>query len=101
MMKIEGRLEPTQDYVLIAPHQQKSASKIIMPDNIGEQYKLHRVVAVGPGAVRDGMFVEPRVRAGQVILMAAGGIGMALADGQFLISERQIVAIVHEEEAAS
>jgi co-chaperonin GroES (HSP10) len=66
----EARPRPLRDYVLIQKEQMGVTSAgLIIPEDAGDVFAI--VVAVGPGAWRDGVFVEVSVKPGDRVLLDA------------------------------
>ena len=63
-------MRPTQDYVLIKPHEETvSKGGIVIPDTAQKKATMATVVAVGPGTHSAlGFFREMLVKAGEVVI---------------------------------
>lgn len=73
-----------------------TASGIIIPDSAQEKPEQGTVVAVGPGAVDDGVRVPPEVAVGDRVLFSKYGYDSVKLDGQeyHVIAEDKILAII-------
>ena len=98
-MNVNGKIEPLRNLLLVVEHKPKTQSLIVTPDTARQEYKFHRVIDVGPGVVRDGKLIEVRIPKGAIILVS--GPAMDMGAGRSLVSEDHVVAIIHDEEAAS
>jgi chaperonin GroES len=95
-------VSPTSDNVLVEPiADEKSKGGIFLVES--KESRLigsgkGRVVAVGPGKVENGTFVETRVKAGATVYYHTYPSGVSVdVDGRkmTLIAERQVVGIIN------
>lgn len=92
-------LKPLSDRVLVEPIEveEKTASGIVIPDTAKERPQQGKVVAVGPGRVKeDGERLAVSVQKGETVLFAQyAGTEVKLEGKKYLImSENDILAIV-------
>ena len=95
MMKIT----PISDHILIEPLKEgKKKSGIILPDTVEkDRQEKGKVVAVGPGKVKDGKRAPLEVKKGDVVLFSKYGPNEIKIDGkEYLIAkEEDILAIIN------
>lgn len=93
-------IKPLHDYVLVRPvaGEEKTASGIILPDNVKEKPQVGEVMAIGPGAydVKSKSTVPMIVKVGQHVMYKKWG-GNEVKVGReewMLIEQKDIMAIV-------
>lgn len=94
-------LKPLADRILVAPleAEEKTASGIVLPDTAKEKPQQGKVVAVGPGRIKDnGERVAVSVEEGQTVLFARyAGTEIKQNGTKYLImNESEILAIVED-----
>ena len=92
-------IKPLADYVLIEPLMQETTlpSGIVLPDTAKEKPQQGKVVAVGPGRVKDdGTLVALVVKVGDVVMYKKwGGTEIKVASkDMLLVREEDILAVV-------
>jgi chaperonin GroES len=88
------KIQPMLDRVLVRRNDEPDTS-ILLTDR--KKYQICKVLAVGPGAWRDGVFCKTAVKAGDNVLIPGYGgqnPDHEFEDGSFLIQEGDIGAIV-------
>lgn len=92
--------KPLNDYVLLSriEEENKTAGGIIIPDNAKEKPSRGRVVAVGDGAIANGVRAPMTVAAGDVVMFAkwAASANEVKIDGAdyVIIKESDILGIL-------
>ena len=97
-----SKIMPLGSRVLIKPFTKEELTKksnfgIILPDsNTKEKSEQGKVLAVGPGELRDGKRVAPSVRAGDTVVFSKYGYDEVSVDGEelYLIKEENILAVL-------
>jgi len=90
-------IEPLHDRILVSRLVEDTrCGSIIIPDCAREKSKFAKVIAVGPGAWRDGEFCKTAVKPGDVVLVpGAGGKFPDWEDcDEILIQEGDVGAII-------
>lgn len=92
-------LKPLADRLLVEPleAEETTASGIVLPDTAKEKPQQGKVVAVGPGRIKEnGERLEMSVAAGQTVLFARyAGTEIKLEGTKYLImNESEVLAIV-------
>ena len=92
------KITPLSDHVLIEPlKEEKKKGGIILPETADkERQEKGKVIAVGPGKVRDGKKIALEVKKGDVVLFTKYGPNEIKIDGrEYLIAkEEDILAII-------
>ena len=92
------KITPLSDHVLIEPlREEKKKGGIILPDTVDkERQERGKIVAVGPGKMKDGKRILPEVKKGDVVLFTKYGPNEIKIDGkEYLIAkEEDILAIL-------
>ena len=92
------KITPLTDHVLIEPlKEEKKKGGIILPETADkERQERGKVVAVGPGKVKDGKRIPLEVKKGDVVLFTKYGPNEIKIDGkEYLIAkEEDILAII-------
>lgn len=101
MAKVKSlKIKPLADRVLIEPmsREEKTASGIVLPETLDkERPEQGKVLAVGPGKTdKEGNFVKPSVKKGDVVLFSKYGPNEIKIDGkEYLVArEEDILAIL-------
>ena len=93
-----SKITPLSDHVLIEPlKEDKKKSGIILPETVEkDRQEKGRVVATGPGKVKDGKRVPLEIKKGDVVLFTKYGPNEVKIDGkEYLIAkEEDILAII-------
>ena len=93
-----AKITPLSDHVLIEPlREEKKKGGIILPETVEkERQEKGKVVAVGPGKVKDGKRIPVEVKRGDVVLFTKYGPNEIKVDGkEYLIAkEEDILAII-------
>ncbi len=93
-----AKITPLSDHVLIEPlKEEKKKGGIILPETADkERQERGKVVAVGPGRVKDSKRVALEVKRGDIILFTKYGPNEIKVDGkEYLIAkEEDILAII-------
>ena len=93
-----AKITPLSDLVLIEPlREEKKKGGIILPETVEkERQEKGKVVAVGPGKVKDGKRIPVEVKRGDVVLFTKYGPNEIKVDGkEYLIAkEEDILAII-------
>lgn len=92
-------LKPLADRLLVEPLEveEKTASGIVLPDTAKEKPQQGKVIAVGPGRVKEnGERLAMSVQAGDTVLFATyAGTEVKISGTKYLImSESDVLAIV-------
>ena len=92
-------IKPLSDYVLIEPlaSQNKTESGILLPDSADkDRPEQGKVVATGPGKLKDGKRIELDVKVGDVVLFTKYGPHEIKVNGkEYLIAKQEeILAII-------
>jgi chaperonin GroES len=94
MMKIK----PLSDKVVVKPleAEQKTASGLVIPDTAKEKPAQGRVVAVGPGKIKDGGKVSMQIKVGDKVLYSKYSPQEVKVDGEeyLIISEEDVLAVI-------
>src|SRR3989344_6430173 len=92
------KITPLSDHVLIEPlREERKKGGIILPETAEkERQEKGKVVAVGPGKVKDGKRVALEVKRGDIVLFTKYGPNEIKIDGkEYLIAkEEDILAII-------
>ena len=92
------KITPLSDHILIEPlKEEKKKGGIILPETADkERQEKGKVIAVGPGKVRDGKRIALEVKKGDVVLFTKYGPNEIKIDGrEYLIAkEEDILAII-------
>ena len=72
------RIEPLHDRILVERIPDLSNRYIIEPDAYRSTTRLAKVLAVGPGVWRDGIFCKTAVKPGDIVLLP--GIAATMPD---------------------
>ena len=93
------KLRPLHDRVIVKrlENETKTASGIVIPDNVAEKPDQGEVLAVGPGKRDDkGVFITLNIKVGdRVIYSKYGGTEIKHGGQEFLLlSARDVLAIV-------
>jgi len=92
------KITPLSDHVLIEPlKEEKKKGGIILPETVDkERQEKGKVIAVGPGKIKDGKRTSLEVRKGDVVLFTKYGPNEIKVDGkEYLIAkEEDILAII-------
>ena len=92
------KITPLSDHVLIEPlREEKKKGGIILPDTVDkERQERGKIVAVGPGKMKDGKRILPEVKKGDVVLFTKYGPNEIKIDGkEYLIAkEEDLLAII-------
>lgn len=93
-------LKPLGDRVLLKPleAEEKTKGGIILPDSAKEKPQEAKVVAVGPGKIKDGQHQSMSVKEGDIIIYSKYSGDDIKIDGEeyTLIEEEKILAIVEK-----
>lgn len=93
-----AKITPISDHVLLEPlKEDKKKSGIILPETVEkDRPERGRVVATGPGKVKDGKRMPLEVKKGDVVLFTKYGPNEIKIDGkEYLIAkEEDILAII-------
>ena len=93
-----AKIIPISDHLLIEPlKEDKKKSGIILPETVEkDRQEKGKVVAVGPGKIKDGKRVPLEVKKGDVVLFSKYGPNEIKIDGkEYLIAkEEDILAII-------
>jgi chaperonin GroES len=97
--KAKVSIKPLADRVVILPvaEEVKTASGLVLPENVKEKPQTGEVVAVGAGRVLDsGTRIEPEVKVGdKVIFSKYSGDEVKLDGVEYkVIEERNVLAIL-------
>ena len=94
-------ISPLSDRVVVKPtssEEKVSAAGIIIPDTAGKEKPAKgKVIAVGPGRVRDDNEIIPmQVKVGQTVLFSKYGYDEVKVDGEeyYILSESQVLAVI-------
>jgi len=92
------KVVPQHDFVLVKPTvDEKTKGGIILPQKQAANDRPDRgeVLAVGPGKHEHGLFIAPKIKAGDQILFQQYPSFEYLIEGQkvFLVRDSQIVAV--------
>ena len=91
-------IKPLSDHVLIEPlREEKKRGGIILPDTVDkEKSEKGKVIAVGPGKIKDGKRMPVEVKKGDVVLFSKYGPNEIKVDGkEYLIArEEDILGII-------
>jgi chaperonin GroES len=99
-------LEPIADRVVlksVGGSYEVGEHKILIAESCKQQFVKAQVVAVGPGRMLEsGLRVVPQVKIGDIVLVnslacAPSDLPVEMEGDYFLIPERDIAAIIHEE----
>ncbi len=92
------KIIPISDHILIEPlKEEKKKSGIILPETVEkDRQEKGKIIAVGPGKVKDGKRVPLEVKKGDVVLFSKYGPNEIKIDGkEYLIAkEEDILAII-------
>lgn len=93
-------VRPLRDHVVIEPMQEeeKTESGLYLPETADKgRPEQGKVVAVGPGKVKDGKRVSPDVKVGDVVLFAKYGPSEIKIGGEeYLVAEEKDILAVLE-----
>ena len=93
-----AKIIPISDHLLIEPlKEDKKKSGIILPETVEkDRQEKGKVVAVGPGKIKDGKRVPLEVKKGDVVLFSKYGPNEVKIDGkEYLIArEDDVLAII-------
>jgi chaperonin GroES len=92
-------IRPLGDRVLVQPIEEEEVNKggIIIPDSAKEKPQESKVIAVGPGKIRDDGSIAPmNVKKGDLVLMPKyGGTEIKIDDVQYqIIREDDILGVI-------
>jgi len=91
-------IKPLSDHILLEPlKEEKKKGGIILPDTVEkERSEKGKVIAVGPGKVKDGKRIPLEVKKGDVVLFTKYGPSeLKVDDKQYLIArEEDILAVL-------
>jgi len=91
-------IKPLSDHILLEPlKEEKKKGGIILPDTVEkERSEKGKVIAVGPGKMKDGKRVPLEVKKGDVVLFTKyGPTELKVDDKQYLIArEEDILAVL-------
>jgi chaperonin GroES len=92
------KIKPLSDKVVIKTleAEQKTASGIVIPDTAKEKPAQGKVMAVGPGKVKDGKKVPMNVKVGDKVLYSKYSPQEVKVNGTeyLIISEEDILAVI-------
>ena len=92
-------IKPLSDHVLLEPlREEKKKGGIILPDTVDkEKPEKAKVIAVGPGKMKDGKRVPLEVKKGDVVLFTKYGPNeIKVDDKEYLIArEEDILAVLN------
>lgn len=92
------KIRPLADRVLLewVDTSTQTASGLFIPEAAKDKPTHAKVIAVGPGRVESGVLVEPRVKAGDVVLLSKYAGTEVQSDGKKLVMlrEEEILAVV-------
>ncbi len=92
------KITPLSDHVLIEPlKEDRKKGGIILPDTIDkEKQEKGKVIATGPGKLKDGKRVPMEVKKGDIVLFTKYGPNEVKIEGkEYLIAkEEDILAII-------
>lgn len=94
-------LKPLGDRILVEPleAEEKTASGIVLPDTAQEKPQQGKVIAVGPGRMKEnGERMEMTVQVGQTVLFARyAGTEIKIQGKDYLImNESEVLAVVED-----
>ena len=93
------KITPLSDHILIEPlREEKKKGGIILPETIEkDRQEKGKVIAVGPGKIKDGKKTPVAVKRGDVVLFTKYGPNEIKIDGkEYLIAkEEDILAIIN------
>lgn len=100
-MAADVSLRPLADRLLVEPLEveEKTASGIVLPDTAKEKPQQGKVIAVGPGRIKEnGERLAMSVKAGDTVLFATyAGTEVKISGTKYLImSESDVLAIVED-----
>lgn len=91
-------IQPLADRVIVAPMEQETMKGgIIIPDTAKEKPQQGKIVAVGPGQVKEsGERVAPEVKAGNIVLYGKYAGTEVNVDGEdyLILRESDVLAIL-------
>ena len=94
-----AKITPLSDHVLIESlREEKKKGGIILPETVEkERQEKGKVVAVGPGKIKDGKRTPSDVKKGDIVLFTKYGPNEVKIDGkEYLIAkEEDILAIIN------
>lgn len=92
------KISPLSDHVLIEPlREERKKGGIILPETVEkDRQEKGKIIAVGPGKVKDGKKVPLEVKKGDTVLFTKYGPNEIKIDGkEYLIAkEEDILAII-------
>lgn len=92
------KITPLSDHVLIEPlREDKKKGGIILPETVEkERQERGKIIATGPGKLKDGKHVSLEVKKGDIVLFTKYGPNEIKIDGkEYLIAkEEDILAII-------
>ncbi|MCL5411270.1 MAG: co-chaperone GroES [Patescibacteria group bacterium] len=92
------KIKPLADYVLIEPIEKEETlpSGILIPETAKEKPQEGKVIATGPGEVRDGKVVPMTVKVGDKVIYKKWGGNEVKADRKelLLVKVEDILAVV-------
>ncbi len=92
-------IKPLADRVVVQVEEEserKRASGIILPDTMSkEKPMMGKVIAVGPGKMKDGKRIEPEVKVGDMVIFKEWGPTQVKIEEQeyLILNESDILAI--------
>ncbi|MCP3977412.1 MAG: co-chaperone GroES [bacterium] len=92
-------LNPLGDRIVVKPEDEDEArtpSGLVIPDTAKEKPQLGKVLAVGPGEVRDGERVPLDVSVGDVVFYSKYGGTEVKVEGEdyLILSARDVLAVL-------
>jgi len=96
-----ANIKPIEDRIALErlEEEEKTAGGIYLPDTAKEEQQKGKVVAVGPGKMReDGERTSPAVEEGDTVIFSKFGGTEVTIDGQelLLLRESDILAVIEE-----
>ena len=92
-------LKPLGDRIVVQPEEEaeaRTASGLVIPDTAKEKPQLGKVLAVGPGEMKDGERIPLDVNVGDVVFYSKYGGTEAKVEGTdlLILSARDVLAVL-------
>ncbi len=94
------QIQPTGDMILVQPLEvsNETPGGLLMPINHNDPEGYGMIVAVGPGFHQNGVLVEPKVAAGDIVMLRTKrGLPIRVGNEHLLfMNERDFLAVIRK-----
>ncbi len=96
-------VQPTLDFILVVAEkkQEKTPGGIVIPDIVkgDDRVQIGKIIAVGPGIAKDGVFVPMERKIGERVYFAKRGGYTVEFEGKELhmVVEETVIAVIEDE----